>query len=383
MSEQSTASKKVFKSESSTDSNLLQIKEARVGIIVRKLGLSHYGRMLDGACEYLISNGHSPILQPSYGSPHGEAKALNTLLSAGCEGIIFHCETFSDAKLKQLMSQHAEVILVSRIIEGFENRCVYLDNTLGGQIAARHLLDNGHTNVAMITGPDSECKEVQFRTDSFVQEFNLQGHAVSPELIFKSDFTFDGGMSNFRKMLSTQLPFTAVFAQNDKMAMGVLEVCQQKGLRVPEDLSVIGYDDHEQFRKFSNSGLTTIRQPNEEIGKRTAEMVTELITDARVAVARPPRCGRVTPELLVRDTVSLLIKPDLKKDEELGKDLTNREIECLHWMAAGKTSGEIGIILSISESTVNFHLKNTLIKLNSNNRVQAVAKAVHCNVISP
>jgi len=363
--------------------DFLSTGDARIGLVINGFRSDYYGRMLDGACEYLLSSGYVPIVQPSYATPNGEYKAIHNLLECGCRGIIFQCDALSDTKLKQLMEQYKELALLNRVIDGYEHRCVYVDNALGVKQVARHLLDNGHTNVAMITGPRNKIIEVHTRTNEFVSSFKEQGYDIPLDLIVESDFTFDGGARSFRKLLGTHLPFTAVFAQNDGMAMGILEVCRQKGLRVPDDLSVVGFDDHDFINKVSIPSLTTVRQPAETIGKRAAELINELVAGSESVAALPPSYGRIVPELVERDTVALLAAPELKKDHELAKSLTSREVECLHWMAAGKTSGEIAIILAISESTVNFHLKNTLTKLNSNNRVQAVAKAVYGGIISP
>lgn len=382
MTESTTASKKVVEFEN-LGVGLQHSRQARVGIVVNEFCSAHYGRLLDGACKFLSSAGHFPVVQPSFMTSRGEFRALSNLFSSDCDGIIFNSDTLLDSEIQQLMSRHSELVLINRPVEGFENRCVYLDNKTGAQLAAQHLLDMGHTNVAMITGSRNKRYEVEARTNAFLREFDQQGYPVESELIVEGDFSYTGGMTNFRKLLRTQLAFTAVFAQNDRMAMGVIDVCRQKGLKVPEDLSVIGFDDDQQFCQYSEIGLTTVRQPNEEIGKRAAELLNEIIIGDRGAPALPANYGRIIPELIERDTVKLLVKPEVATDSILGKDLTKREIECLQWIAGGKTSGEIGIILSISESTVNFHLKNTLIKLNSTNRVQAVAKAVHSRLISP
>jgi len=355
--------------------------QIRVGIVIHKFASSHFGQMLDGTCEQLINSGYTPVVQPGYGTSFGEYKAISTLLECDCKGIILHSEALPNSKLSQLMTEHEHVVLVNRVVEGFKNRCVYLDNELGAQQAARHLINNGHTNIAMITGP-RKTEDAAIRTRAFEEELNSQGIPLEPDLVVESEFSHTSGGRCFRKLLGTQLPFTAVFAQNDPIAAGVLEVCEEKGLRVPEDLSIVGFDDHHQFAQRSKPSLTTIRQPKPEIGRRSAELMNELLVGKEGSVELPANYGRVVPDLIERESVALLVKQESEKEKETAKTLTSREVECLHWIAAGKTSGEIAIILAISENTVNFHLKNSLIKLNSNNRVQAVAKAVQYNIIS-
>ncbi len=357
--------------------------EVSIGIVINHFGSTYYGLILDGICNLLIQNGQTPLVQPSFVSKDGEIRAIQNLMDVGCSGIILQSDALSDVQLEQLLVQHSKVVLVNRTIEGFEGRCVQLDNQYGAQLAASHLMNNGHKNVAMITGPSSKLREVASRTNAFVEEFSREGHAIPRELITEGDFSYESGIRGFRQLMSTQLPFTAIFAQNDSMAMGILEDCRQKGIRVPEDLSVVGFDDHHNLLKTSSPQLTTIRQPIEEIGRHAAQLMNELVAGDEDTIEIPTHHGTIAPVLIERDSVALISSKENVKHSQMAKKLTNREIECLQWIASGKTSGEIAIICEISESTVNYHLKNALTKLDSSNRAHAIAKAVHGGIITP
>ena len=358
------------------------IPESRIGIVINHFGSSYYGKILDGACELLIQNGYLPLVQPSYLTTNRELGSLKYLRENFCEGMILQSDSLSDSKLQELLEQNPNLVLLNRYIPGFEDRCVHVDNKLGAQQVARHLLDNGHTNVAMITGPTSKLREVGVRTSAFVDEYSREGYNVSADLIVESDFSYKGGIRAFRKLLGTRLPFTALFVQNDTMAIAVLDDCRAKGIEVPQDLSVVGFDDHHNLLQGSMPELTTIRQPIEEIGRRAARLMNRLISGPEGIASLPLHYGRIVPELIERQSVALLATRGIRKDAKLARKLTERETECLQWIACGKTSGEIAIICAISESTVNYHLKNTLAKLNSSNRVHAVAKAVHSGIIT-
>lgn len=164
--------------------------------------------------------------------------------------------------------------------------------------------------------------------------------------------------------------------------MAVLDECREKSIDVPQDLSVVGFDDHHYLLHGGLQELTTIRQPIEDIGRRAARLMNRLISGAEGTAELPLHYGRIIPELIERKSVALLATRGIRKDAKLVRKLTSREMECLQWIACGKTSGEIAIICSISESTVNYHLKNTLSKLNSSNRVHAVAKAMQSGITS-
>jgi len=202
-----------------------------IGIVTTNLKTRFYGYMLDGACELL--------------------SAIELFLHHNLDGIIYQGDLLTDDQLRLLLDKYPQLVVMARQIEGFEDRCAYIDNAHGARQVARHLLENGHVNVAMVTGPRSKIHEVSIRSDVFTKELKAHGLKLPAELVAEGDFSFKSGMDAMRKLLSVDLPFTAVFAQNDNMALGVMESCKEKGLRVPRDISIVGFDDLMQLAKVT------------------------------------------------------------------------------------------------------------------------------------
>lgn len=151
---------------------------------------------------------------------------------------------------------------------------VQADNWAGGVFATRHLLKLGHERIGIITGPEEMiCSRA--RLDGYSTALAERGIAVDPELVTVGDFTTDGGYAQAMELLSRPDRPTAIFAGSDLQAMGVYEAARQNGLRIPEDLSVVGFDDV-QTAAFLGPSLTTVRQPLQDMASTAARMVMDI-----------------------------------------------------------------------------------------------------------
>ena len=171
-------------------------------------------------------------------------------------------------------------------------------NWSGGLQATRHLIDLGHTRIAAITGPrDMMCSHA--RLDGFRSAMSAAGLSVRPEWVRFGNFQTSGGQANGRELLEGPDRPTAIFAGSDLQALGVLEAVRSLGLRVPEDLSIVGYDDI-PLARWVSPRLTTVRQPL----KRMAEEATTLVLQmSRTTLDSIPRMDLAT-SLVVRESTA-------------------------------------------------------------------------------
>ena len=181
-----------------------------------------------------------------------------------------------------------------------DDMSVQADNWTGGVIATRHLMKLGHRNIGIITGPD-EMMRSRARFDGYAAALAERGLPVRPDLVTEGDFTTPGGYEAAKTMLeNAQEPPTVIFAGSDLQAMGVYEAARQLRLRIPEDLSVVGFDDI-QTASYMNPALTTVRQPLQDM----AATATRMIVDT--AAGRPFQKRIVLPtSLVVRDSTRQL-----------------------------------------------------------------------------
>jgi DNA-binding LacI/PurR family transcriptional regulator len=195
------------------------------------------------------------------------------MLSRQVDGIIFTSVRQDDTIVRRLVEDGFPVVLINRRIDGVETDYVGTDNVRGAVRAMEYLIALGHTRVGFIGGAALSSASSD-RREGYLQALARAGLAVTPELMLEGDLRQKGGYAAARRLLSLAIPPTAIFAGNDLMALGVMEVATQMGRQIPEDLSLVGYDDN-QVAALPGVQLTTVRQPAYEMGKLAAELLLD------------------------------------------------------------------------------------------------------------
>lgn len=341
--------------------------QLKVGILVQLFGATYFGQMVDGASTYLKSKGVTCIVKSGTFTAESELEAIKALLNENCDGLIIQSDWMSDDMLEEIYKLQSNIILMNRYFVKQKYKCVFVDNYSAAKNAATYLVKRGHQRIAMVTGFPTH-KDVIERTKGFADQLDFYGQTLLPSLTIESDFTEKGGHEAMKALLNANVDLTAVWFQNDTMAVGAILYCQSVSVRIPEDISIMGFDDQDMARQVSPT-LTTIKQPMHEIGMKSGELLYEKLTEAK---QRKP--VEIKLDIIERDSVAALYKPESKMAEKVR--LSTREIECLNWASKGKTAYESAVIIGISESTVVFHLRNASVKLNTVNRTHSVAKAI-------
>lgn len=249
-----------------------------IGVVVNNFSSPYYGVMLDGVDDALVASGWTVIAETSRETAAGELRAIQSLMERQCDIIVVHSDSLDDEALGALFSKNEKLVLMNRLLGPFRDRCVHLDNALGGRTAARHLIDRGHASIATIAGPD-HFHEVRARLKGFRGALDDAGVSLPPHRIAWADFLPMGGKRALMEMMRRDDSITAVFAHNDEMALGALEAAREMGLSVPEDLSIIGFDDI-AMAGLTWPSLTTIRQPLRAIGMACGQLAFALSQQA-------------------------------------------------------------------------------------------------------
>lgn len=343
----------------------------RVGIVTNSFASSFYSTLVEAASSYLLRRGFHVLVQSNMHTRRGELEAWAALEASDCNGLIVHAEKLEEDELNLVMEKHPNLVLLNHHLSLFPERCVDTDNIVGGEIAARFLVEKGHRDIAMVSGP-SEYFEAIDRSMGFRRELESHGLELMVELY--GDFLQESGESAMEQIHREQPDTTAVFFHNDEMAFGGLTACRRLGLRVPEDISILGFDGIPMCEYVSPT-LTSVQQPLRQLGEQAAKVVCDLLLNIE---PDERNVGATFPHVIAeRESVS---PPVGHRADSVA--LTQREAECLTWTARGKTSWEISVILGFSESTATFHLRNAGAKLKASNRANAVAKAIHLGLIN-
>ncbi|MFU8826328.1 MAG: LacI family DNA-binding transcriptional regulator [Brevefilum sp.] len=173
---------------------------------------------------------------------------------------------------------------------------ICLDDELGGTLATQYLLSLGHTSIVTILGPENEeC--TQKRLAGYKSALYEAGIAVDERLILNGDWTAESGRAAITKLLRYDVRFSAIFAQNDWMAIGAMRALRENGLQIPGHISIVGYDDL-PITSFIDPPLTTIRQPIEQFGGIAAKMLIDHIKLPHTQ----PQIIKLDPTLVIRET---------------------------------------------------------------------------------
>lgn len=271
-----------------------------IGVVVNNFASPYYGVMLDGVDEALAASGWNVIAETSRETAAGELRAIQSLMDRQCDAIVVHADSLDDDALADLFRKNDKLVLMNRLLEPFGDRCVHLDNELGGRIAARHLIARGHTQIAVIAGPEM-FHEVRARLDGFARAMKDAGLALPASRILRADFSLEGGKRALADLMQRESGVTAVFTHNDEMAVGAIEAAHEMGLSVPDDLSIIGFDDM-KIASLARPALTTIGQPLRAIGAACGRLAHALSSQADTS-----KIQRVfDAELIERETVTEL-----------------------------------------------------------------------------
>jgi LacI family transcriptional regulator len=269
-----------------------------IGMIVPDSVNPFFAEVARGVEDTSFEEGYSVILCNSDGDLDKELFYTDVLTEKQVDGILFVAAGVSTEHIRSLQTHHMPLVVVDREIPGVAVDSVLTDNARGGWLATRHLLDLGHRRIGCIMGPSDVTPSAE-RVVGYRQALEEADVPVDESLVLKGDFQYQSGYQAARALLSMDGPPTAIFACNDLMAIGAISAIVEMDRRVPEDLSVVGFDDV-HLASFANPPLTTIVQPKYEMGALAATMLLERLDEPDL----PPRRRLLDTRLFVRRSTS-------------------------------------------------------------------------------
>ena len=265
-----------------------------IGMLAQDIESPFFTRVIRGIEEGLQGSGYAPIIVSGHWNQKEELDRVGLLMARRIDGLVILNGELSDEQVQEI-ARRQPVVATGRRFEGRNLKTLRLDNEQGGYLAASHLLSLGHRRIAHISGPEDHEDAVD-RYAGFVRAHQEYGVEVDPEIVFQGDFLEYGGVLAMTRLLDSGKNFTAVFAANDQSAMGARLALYRRGIRVPEDVSLLGFDDI-PVAAYLTPPLTTVRQPFYEIGLYLAATMLGMLGQDVGEVAIP------SMELVIRETV--------------------------------------------------------------------------------
>jgi LacI family transcriptional regulator len=239
--------------------SLLSGSSRMIGVYIPLLKGTFYMPILQSIDNELRAQGLHMVVAFGVGAGNLREQAIDGikfLIERGCDGLIVMSNALQDADIEALGAKKNNLVVLNHRYACIADQCFTADHNLGGRIAAQALLDNKHKKIAVIAGPASAPDNVD-RIGGFVHELELNGIDISKLWVAESNFAPDGGWASAQELVASGYEFTAVFCANDEMAVGALSYFQHAGIRVPEEVSVVGYDDTETAA-FSAPRLSSV-----------------------------------------------------------------------------------------------------------------------------
>lgn len=277
-----------------------------IGIIVPSITNPFYAQLVSDVEAHCIAAGYAPIICSSYNSPHLEQKHWEMLLSQQAAGIMLSTINNNAAFVKKLETSPVPLVLFDQLLEGFGGSSVAFDFQKGGRMATRHLIDCGHQRIAFASqSVERASRRLIFEGyKSALRESGIRLNTgrvfTAPDVVEAESGTRDYryGQILAQKMLDAPYLPDAVVASNDMLAIGILNTLGERGVTVPGDLSLVGFDDI-TFAGMIPPGLTTVRQATD----RTAELAASILFERIDRGGGKAVVRAVEPELVERGSV--------------------------------------------------------------------------------
>lgn len=275
--------------------NLANNKTNSVGLVITN-GLYNgpfFSSMIYHAATDSEMHGRQLVLADGKHSAQEERDAIDLLLSLRCEAILIYPKYLTVNELDEIIdTSETPIVVINRELTRNRSQCVFVDHRQSSERMVAYLLAQGHTRIAFVAGSEGSPTG-DSRLAGYHQALRNAGIEPDPQLLVRGSWSTDSGYEAGRELLARNAPFSCVLAGNDDMAIGVAKACQEAGLRLPQDVSLAGFDDS-VIGKYYNPALTTLHVPMDEMIRHAVAIL--LLPDET-----PPRAHQ--GELVCRESV--------------------------------------------------------------------------------
>jgi len=270
-----------------------------IGMLVGSLSGSFYGPLMHASEDVLRKRNMHLIVTSGHESTEKEADSIRFLESKQVDGLIIHSDMLSDDALIKIAQENPATVILNRYVPELSCQCICTDNELGGYLATQYLLESGHRKVACITGQMSKV-DSRDRLQGYRNALAEFGIAYDANLVVEGRFDHTGNHDAARRLLERNNEISAIFCQNDNIALALYDICSDRGLTIGEDISIVGFDN-DTYSQHIRPKLTTINFPLEEMAIEAANCTLSLIYNEAYSVN-----SKLPPELIIRNSVKKL-----------------------------------------------------------------------------
>jgi len=270
--------------------SLINRRTRTIGMILPNLVSPYHVDLLHAVEDVLGDAGYAVVFGNSQNDPIREERCIDAFRDHLVDGLVTAIATDTGAEKLRALAEEMSIVMINRLVPGWDGDSVTSDTDTGMELAVGHLADLGHCYISLVNG-DPRIQTARVRRTAF--EAALHRRGLVAWSITEDRFSVESGRAQTESLLQSANPPTAICAGNDVIALGVLEAIKNAGLRVPDDLSVVGYNDVE-YTRYTSPGLTTIHVPARAMGAEAARLILD-----RLARPESPTRQIVMPTSLV------------------------------------------------------------------------------------
>jgi LacI family transcriptional regulator len=270
-----------------------------IGMLVGSLDGPFYGPLMHNTEDIVRQKNMYLVVTSGQESKEKEKDSIRFLQSKQVDGLIIHSDMLSDEELIAIAKDTSAVIILNRYIPELAKQCIRIDNELGGYLATSYLLECGHSRIVCITGQLSKIDSRE-RLQGYRNALAEYGIAFDDNLIEEGRFDHDGNHEKIRRVLDRAADITAIFCQNDNIALAAYDVCSERNLIIGEDISIVGFDN-DTYSQHIRPGLTTINFPIQEMGTEAANAILALVKKESYQLK-----NKLSPTIVIRNSVKKL-----------------------------------------------------------------------------
>ncbi len=259
-----------------TARSLAAKKSDFIAIIVPDISNPFFSEMMKGAEDFARENGYNIFLGDTEGKVELEKEYIDAAINRMADGIVLVAPRLENNLICEI-NDNIPLVIVDRSINKNDIPQVYIDNLKGAMSAVEHLINLNHKNIAFLSGPKDVQDSLQ-REKGYIMALKKHNIPVNPKLMLIGDFSFEGGRDAFEKFFSNYPKPTAIFASNDIMAFGLIQRAHEMNVKVPKDVSIVGFDDI-LLSSLINPPLTTIRHPMLKMGIKAVELLVNKLNN--------------------------------------------------------------------------------------------------------
>ncbi|NVC93781.1 substrate-binding domain-containing protein [Vibrio natriegens] len=251
-----------------------------IGVLVGDVSDPFFGTLVKSVDNVARENGKHILIGNGYHNADDERRALDLLVNSRCDALVIHAKGLSDEELIAYAQEVKGMVLINRHIPELAERCISLDNRKGAFLATEYLIRHGHRKIACIAS-SHDIEDTYERLQGYQNALKEHGIELSKSYVEYGEPNSDGGEVAMTNLLTKSLEITGIVAYNDYMAAGALATLDQNGFEVPQQVSMVGFDDG-LIARFVHPSLTTIRYPIEMMAERATRLALALSRNENV-----------------------------------------------------------------------------------------------------